>query len=113
MTESPWTDLGPADNFPNDQQACIDALGVRLVVMNVGGEFYAVENICPHAGRPLGDGERRGMTITCPYHGYTYHIKTGKSIVNPDDEMPVRTFPIRLHRGRVEAQLSTQKEANE
>ncbi len=113
MTESHWTDLGPADDFPTDRQACVDIQGARLVVMNVGGELYAIENNCPHAGRPLGDGERRGMTITCPYHGYTYHIKTGRNIVDPEHEMPVRTFPVRLNGGRVEAQLTITKDATE
>lgn len=113
MTDGVWTDIGPKENFPTDQQVCVDRPDARLVVMNVGGELYAVENQCPHAGRPLGDGERRGMTITCPYHGYTYHIKTGKNIDNPDYETPVKTFPVRLNDARVEVQLETQKEANE
>lgn len=110
MIDGQWVDLGPAENFPTDQQVCVDNCDVPLVVMNVGGEFYAVENRCPHAGRPLGGGERAGLTITCPYHGYTYHIKTGKNIVDPEHETPVRTFPIRLDGGRVQAQLTTDKD---
>jgi nitrite reductase/ring-hydroxylating ferredoxin subunit len=113
MTEAQWTDLGPANEFPTNKQACVDIQGLRLVVMNVDDEYYAIENQCPHAGRPLGDGERRGMTITCPYHGYTYHIKTGKSIDYPEEETPVKTFPIRLHEGRVEAQLTTTRDTHE
>lgn len=110
MTGEYWADLGPADDFPTDKQACVRADGVPMVVMNVAGELYALENRCPHAGRPLGDGERAGMTLTCPYHGYTYHIKTGKNIDYPDEETPVRTFPIRVHDGRVQAQLTTDKD---
>jgi len=109
MTDGSWADLGPQENFPNNQQVCVDNLDFPLVVMNVDGEFYAVENRCPHAGRPLGDGERRGMTLTCPYHGYTYHIKTGKNIDNPDYDEPVRTFPIRVHEGRLQVQFTDAK----
>lgn len=111
MTDQPWTDLGPASDFPRDSQHCLRAQGVPLVVINVADEFYALKNICPHAGRPLGDGERAGMTLTCPYHGYTYHIKTGKNIDFPEDEAPVRTFPIRVYDGRVQALLTTEKDA--
>lgn len=111
MTEQPWTDLGPASDFPADNQRCVRADGVPLVVIHVDGAFYALENICPHAGRPLGDGERAGMTLTCPYHGYTYHIKTGRNIDYPEDETPVRTFPVRLHDDRVQVQLSNDKDA--
>lgn len=111
MTDEQWTDLGPVSDFPADNHRCVRAEGVPLVVINVAGEFYALENICPHAGRPLGDGERAGLTITCPYHGYTYHIKTGRNIVYPEDETPVRTFPVRLHDGRVHVQLTQNKDA--
>lgn len=111
MTEGSWTDLGPASDFPTDQQACVRAEGVPLVVMNVAGELYALKNMCPHAGRPLGDGERAGLTLTCPYHGYTYHIKTGKNIDFPDEQTPVQTFPVRFHEGRVQIQLTNDKDA--
>ena len=112
MTDAQWTDLGPASDFPAGKQVCVRAQGVPLVVINIAGEFFALENICPHAGRPLGDGERAGMTITCPYHGYTYHIKTGRSIIDPEHETPVRIFPIRSHDGRVQAQITTDKDAS-
>ena len=73
--------------------------------MHVEGTFYVLENRCPHAGQPLGDGERAGLTLTCPYHGYTYHIKTGKNIDFPDDERPVKTFPVRVQAGIVQVLL--------
>jgi len=112
MTHNAWTDLGPANGFPVDAHTCLDTEGpdgkrrTALVVLHVGNEWYALENRCPHAGRPLGDGERAGLTLTCPYHGYTYHIRTGKNIDFPDEETPVRTYPIRVEAGRVMVQLA-------
>ncbi len=112
MSHHSWTDLGPADDFPSDKHTCLNTEGAdgtrgrALVVLHVDGAWYALENRCPHAGRPLGDGERAGMTLTCPYHGYAYHIKTGKNIDFPDEETPVRTFPIRVEDGRVQVQIT-------
>ncbi|HEU4767247.1 MAG TPA: Rieske 2Fe-2S domain-containing protein, partial [Pyrinomonadaceae bacterium] len=30
--------------------------GDQVAVFNVGGEFYAIENFCPHKGAPLSEG---------------------------------------------------------
>jgi len=106
MPDEPWIDLGPQDEFSVDEHRCVTAEDVPLVVMHVDGTFYALENRCPHAGRPLGDGERAGLTLTCPYHGYTYHIKTGKNIDDPDYETPAKTFPIRVKAGIVQVLLN-------
>ncbi len=115
---TPWTDLGSESDFPETEHACLNTEGTdnspatALVVINVKGELYALENRCPHAGRPLGDGACEGMTIICPYHGYTYHIKTGKNIDFPDEETPVRTFPIRVEGGRVQVQIPSDEAGN-
>ncbi len=115
MSHNTWTDLGPQSDFPAEGHTCLDTegpdgtRGTALVVLNVNGAWYALENRCPHAGRPLGDGERAGMTLVCPYHGYTYHIKTGKNVDFPDEQTPVNTFPIRIENGRVQVQLTNGK----
>jgi len=105
MSHDTWTDLGPEDDFSQEAHRCVTVEDVPLVVMHVDGAFYALENRCPHASRPLGDGERAGLTLTCPYHGYTYHIKTGKNIDCPDEEPPAKTFPLRVQAGIVQVLL--------
>ncbi|MEQ1505076.1 MAG: Rieske 2Fe-2S domain-containing protein, partial [Myxococcota bacterium] len=36
----------------------------------------------PHAGGPLGEGQLDGCTLTCPWHGWSYDLETGKSLVS-------------------------------
>ena len=105
MTEPIWIDLGPIADFPEDVHTCTTVQGEQVVVINAGGILYAIENSCPHAGRPLGGGERAGLILTCPYHGYTYNIKTGKNIDAPDEEEPVKTYPVRIESGQVSIRL--------
>ena len=113
MNNNLWIYLGPLSDFPATGHICLNTdgadgfPGTALVVLNVEGELYALENRCPHAGLPIGDGERAGMTLTCPYHGYTYHIKTGKNIDFPDEERRATTFPIHVEGGRVQVQLAS------
>lgn len=102
-----WTDIADADELPEGGRLCVKVAGRPLVVLNVAGELYAIDNECPHAGRPLEDGEVRGKTITCPYHGYAYNLATGASLDYPDIEPPVQTHPARLAQGRVQVQCIT------
>ncbi len=118
MSHNPWTDLGPESDFPTTGHTCFDtpdvdgARGTALVIVKNGDTWYALENRCPHAGRPLGDGECAGLTITCPYHGYTYHIKTGKNIDFPEEETPVKTFSIRVEGGNLQVRLTNDEAEN-
>jgi len=49
----------------------------EVAVFNVDGTFYAIDNVCKHRGGPLGEGELDGDTVTCPWHGWQYNVKTG------------------------------------
>jgi nitrite reductase/ring-hydroxylating ferredoxin subunit len=54
-----------------------------IAVFNVEGAFYAIDNTCVHRGGPLGEGELEGDTVTCPWHGWQYNVKTGVSVTTP------------------------------
>jgi 3-phenylpropionate/trans-cinnamate dioxygenase ferredoxin component len=49
-----------------------------IAIYHVDGEFYATDNICPHADAYLNYGCLRGDVIECPVHGARFEIKTGK-----------------------------------
>jgi nitrite reductase (NADH) small subunit len=99
-----WIDLGPVADLPDSPQqdhACrtveVDGKPLSVIVFPLdGGGHRVMANVCPHAGLPLGDGERRGLTITCPYHGYTYRITDGQDLDDPDFGEPATVYPTRV-----------------
>lgn len=58
--------------------------GTAIALCNVDGSYYAVENTCPHAEGPLGEGSMDGSTLTCPYHGWTFDVTDGGCKTNAD-----------------------------
>lgn len=52
---------------------------VEIAVFNIGGVFYALSNICIHKGGPLSKGFLDEDIVTCPWHGWKYSVKDGKS----------------------------------
>lgn len=67
--------------------------GLTLVIFRVKDEFFALDNSCLHRGGPLSEGELKGYDVTCPWHGWTYDVRTGSFEVIPP--LRVRTYPVR------------------
>ena len=49
-----------------------------MALARVEGLFYAVNAICPHRGGPLAEGALNGCVITCPWHGWTFDVRSGQ-----------------------------------
>ncbi len=69
------------------------------MVVDVDGHLTAIDSVCPHAGGPLADGQLEGCLLTCPWHGWAFDVGTG--ICDVDEEMSVRTFPVREEGGGI------------
>jgi 3-phenylpropionate/trans-cinnamate dioxygenase ferredoxin subunit len=54
--------------------------GKEIMVANVGGSYYTVDNRCSHFGGDLSTGTLEGAVITCPRHGSQFDVRNGKNI---------------------------------
>ena len=55
-----------------------------LALFNIDGTIYAIDNTCVHRGGPLGEGDLEGDTVSCPWHGWRFNVRTGERPENPD-----------------------------
>jgi 3-phenylpropionate/trans-cinnamate dioxygenase ferredoxin component len=62
----------------------VDIDGITVALFNVNGTIYALDNTCPHAGGPLGDGILNEHIIQCPWHGWRYNVRNGEKLGNPE-----------------------------
>jgi nitrite reductase/ring-hydroxylating ferredoxin subunit len=92
--------IGSAEQIPEGQHRVFEIKGKSVVVYNVQGEFFALLNYCPHQGAKMCTGKvsgtmlpsdvyeyrlgRLGEIVRCPWHGWEFDIKTGKSLVRHD-----------------------------
>ena len=66
-----------------------------IMVCNVDGTIYAIEDVCTHDGGQLDQGCLEGCVIECPRHGAKFDVTTGAVLAMPAVES-VRTYPVRL-----------------
>ena len=61
----------------------VEAGGKDVALVNSAGKYYAIGNRCTHMGCMLADGTLKEVNVTCPCHGSTFDVKTGKVIKGP------------------------------
>lgn len=74
-------------DIPPGTGRTVEVKGVWIALFNVDGTFYAIDNACPHAGGPLGEGTLTGRVVTCPWHGWKFSVVSGQREDNPDFEV--------------------------
>ncbi|HTX57853.1 MAG TPA: non-heme iron oxygenase ferredoxin subunit [Candidatus Acidoferrales bacterium] len=67
--------------------------GREILVCNVGGTFYAIDDVCTHDGGELDQGTLEGMCVVCPRHGATFDVRTGAATLPA--VVPVDTYAVR------------------
>ncbi|MDB5094572.1 MAG: ferredoxin subunit of nitrite reductase and ring-hydroxylating dioxygenase [Candidatus Eremiobacteraeota bacterium] len=73
----------------------VEVDGVEVLLCNVDGELYAVEDVCTHDGGPLDQGVLEGCVIECPRHGATFDVRNGAALTLPAIE-PLPTYRVRV-----------------
>lgn len=78
-----FTELAKTDEiFPGEGKA-VNVGNEEIAIFNQNGQFYAIDNVCPHSGAPLAAGEVEDNIVICPWHGWQFDITNGKSTSNP------------------------------
>jgi 3-phenylpropionate/trans-cinnamate dioxygenase ferredoxin subunit len=74
----------------------VTVAGREILLCNVDGRIYAVEDLCTHDGGALDAGELEGCRIMCPRHGAYFDVTTGRALTLPAI-LPVPTFSVRVN----------------
>ncbi|TPQ24844.1 non-heme iron oxygenase ferredoxin subunit [Methylomonas koyamae] len=96
-----WIDLVAASALADGEHVVVEVDGDDVAVFNIGGEFYAIADVCTHDGAEIASGELDGDEIVCPRHGARFCVKTGQVKCAPAYE-DVATFPVRVEAGRLQ-----------
>ena len=83
--------------IPRNNMKLFDVGTLKILIINVEGKFYAVENRCPHMGYPLFFGSLEGKVLKCGFHNAQFDVSTGKPL-NGVTGKSLRTFTL-LRRG--------------
>ena len=91
--------VAAAADVPPGERLKVDVAGTAVAIFNLDGEYYGLLDRCPHMGASLCGGRliglvesdgpgryrysRGGEIVRCPWHGWEFDIRTGKSRFDP------------------------------
>ena len=86
--------VGKTSEIPQGKMSHTTAAGKEILVANVDGIYYAINDICNHAGAELHEGELAGNEITCPWHGAKWDASTGNLISFPQKLKGLESYKV-------------------
>ena len=79
--------------------------GKRIAVFYVDGQYYALDDQCPHAGASLAEGPVEGHTVRRRIHNWRFSIRDGRYLDESQPQYNARTHPVRVTGEDVQVQV--------
>jgi nitrite reductase/ring-hydroxylating ferredoxin subunit len=106
--------IAAVDELPPGTRKFLTIDGRPIAVFNIKGEFFGLLNRCPHQGAALCEGPLIGLAqssdpgtieytklgeiIRCPWHGWEFDIRTGRSYCDPK-RFRAKAYPVNIESG--------------
>jgi nitrite reductase/ring-hydroxylating ferredoxin subunit len=102
--ESGFHVVGQVADFPPGG-TMVEVGGRQVALFRMDDGWYALDNRCLHHGGPVCEGRIDNGVVTCPWHGWSYEIKTGTLVQDP--RVGLSRHDVRLDGGEVSIRLNT------
>ena len=102
--EPTWVRVATGGDVPTGGLWAVSTDKGPLVLANVDGNIYALEDRCSHQDYPLSAGELEHDELECPFHGARFDVRTGRAVQLPAIT-PVRSFQVEIRDGDVYVRL--------
>jgi len=93
-------EIAALDDLPNGERLFVEIGEHFLVIFNIAGAFYAIEDNCSHEDEPLGEGQLQGYEIVCPWHGARFDVRSGKALTLPAVE-DIPAYPVQVRDAQI------------
>jgi nitrite reductase/ring-hydroxylating ferredoxin subunit len=106
-------EVAKVDEIPSGNMKHVEFNGKEIMIANLDGNFYALNDRCSHTNAPLSMGHIQGNIVTCPMHGARFDIATGKKVSDPKfpsiktDSLPENLQKYMEYAGRLLSRIKT------
>ena len=80
---SEFVTVGRVAEFVPGRGRMIVVNGRHIALFRLDDGFFAIDNLCLHQAGPLCDGDIEDGVVTCPWHGWSYEIRSGTLVQDP------------------------------
>jgi len=100
-----WIEVARIDQGTGQEARTVSVGERRIALFRHEGEWFAIDDACPHQGASLGEGQLHEGRVICPWHSWVFDLRTG---CNPRGaHEPVTTYPVRYVDGALQIRIET------
>ena len=82
-SKNEFVEIAKVNEISDGKMKHVEVDGKEVLIANVGGKFYAINDRCGHMNALLSMGNLTGNTVTCPFHGAKFDVTNGKKLSEP------------------------------
>lgn len=90
--------VGKTSEMPPGKLNKVSVDGKEVLVVNLDGNYFVMDDTCTHSGASLSEGQLDGSTVTCGWHGAKFDCKTGKL-----EKFPAKINDLKSYKAIVES----------
>jgi nitrite reductase (NADH) small subunit/3-phenylpropionate/trans-cinnamate dioxygenase ferredoxin subunit len=85
----------------------VEVDGKLIALFCVGGQYHAIDDVCPHMGASLSDGYVENGIVTCPWHAWRFRLADGAWADNP--RIKIGSYLVRVEGDAVQVAVEDKK----
>jgi len=82
-SKNEFVEIAKVNEISDGKMKHVEVDGKEVLIANIGGKFYAINDRCGHMNALLSMGNLTGNTVTCPFHGAKFDVTNGKKLSEP------------------------------
>jgi nitrite reductase (NADH) small subunit/3-phenylpropionate/trans-cinnamate dioxygenase ferredoxin subunit len=87
-----------------DNEGLTVTVGTKLIALfRENGQYFAIDDTCPHMGASLSGGYLQGGIVTCPWHAWRFRLADGAWADNP--RIKIGCYPVRVEGEEIQVQV--------
>lgn len=94
-------------DIPDGEGRAFEYHEQMVAVFNDGGDYHAIDDMCPHMGASLASGHFENCVVTCPWHGWSFDTRDGAWCDNR--RLKIDAYDVRVVGDEIQVALSVVK----
>jgi 3-phenylpropionate/trans-cinnamate dioxygenase ferredoxin subunit len=90
-----YVTVASVDELVDGERLIFEIGDLPVALFNLGGQYYAITDLCSHDDGPVAEGELEGLEIACPRHGARFNMETGEALTLPA-VVDIPAYPVRV-----------------
>ena len=93
----------PVGDLAEGEARAVQVGNKVIAVFCQQGQFYAINDMCPHMGASLAGGYVENGIVTCPWHAWRFRVTDGAWADNP--RIKIGSYPVRVEGDEIQVQV--------